>query len=66
MKGYQHLFTLALAAENIARQAYQADAYQTANHPFANMALERALAAADQVTAIASEIRMAQGQSDAA
>lgn len=66
MKGYQHLFTLALAAENIARQAYQADAYGVANHPFANMALERALAAADQVTAIASEIRMAQGQTDAA
>lgn len=66
MNGYQHLFTLALAAENIARQAYQADAYFGANHPFAVMAMERALAAADQVTAIASEIRMAQGQTDAA
>lgn len=57
MKGYQHLFELALAAENVARKSYQADAYGTANHPFAGMAMERALAAADQVAEIAAKIR---------
>lgn len=67
MNGYQHLITLALAGENVARQAYQADAYGVAgSKAFGEVSLERALAAADQVTAIASEIRMKRGsQTDA-
>ena len=60
MKGYQHLFELALAAENVARQSYQGDAYASAaSKVYAELTMERALAAADQVAEIAAKIREA-------
>lgn len=60
MKGYQHLFELAFAAENVARQSYQSDAYASAaSKVYAELTMERALAAADQVSEIAAKIREA-------
>lgn len=69
MNGYEHLFTLALKAENVARQSYQADAYHVAGSvSFAEASVLRALAAADEVEAAARATRTARGeesQSDA-
>lgn len=67
MKGYDSLFLLALAAENVVRQSYQADAYGVAgSKAFGEVSMERALAAADEVTRTAKAIREVRGQTDAA
>lgn len=66
MKGAEHLFVLALKAENVVRQAYQADAYVAANsQAFATLAMERALRAAEEVAEIAKAMRSIRGQADA-
>lgn len=63
MKGAEHLFVLALKAENVVRQAYQADAYVAANsQAFATLALERALAAAEEVAEVAKAMRAMRGE----
>lgn len=65
--GFVHLFELALKAENVARQAYQADAYCVAGSDSkAKAAIMRALAAADDITEVAKAIREAMEQNDEA
>lgn len=62
--GYADLHVLAIAAEGVARNAYQADAYAVAgSEAFAEVSMERALAAADQVAAFAAKIREARNAS---
>lgn len=62
--GYADLHVLAIAADGVARNAYQADAYAVAgSEAFAEMSMRRALAAADQVAEIAAKIREARNAS---
>lgn len=65
MKGYQHTYTLALAAESLVRHAFQADAHAITAASVALMEsnMERALENCDAITALAAQIREARRES---
>jgi len=60
LTGYADLLLMAIHAEAVARNAYQADAYAVAgSDAFAEVALERTLAAAHELSLMAAKIREA-------
>lgn len=66
IKGFEHLFTLGVVSETIARNAYRADAFSVAGDDgLADFAAKRALEAFKEVEACASMLREARGEETA-